>query len=217
MSFFDLINQYAQVINFALLIAIIGWLFNLTKLSREAIEETTEAKLALKDTEIGKKDLELQFKSQAIADLKHNQDVEKKRFEELLKVQEANRLQIADLQKKASEFQIEAMDKKRELEFAKQRFSLLEQLFSLGQKEQPDMEKTRNLFEEQMRILDQQEKVATTEGERAKIRENKQQIADFLKRAVPYTTMAASLLINPQVQSAFKTWWNASEASEENP
>ncbi len=46
------LNQYANLINFVLLVAIVGWLFLLTQHYKEAITERFEARLAAKDVEI---------------------------------------------------------------------------------------------------------------------------------------------------------------------
>ena len=52
MEILNTLSQYANLINFALLITIIGWLFTLTQQYKEAIKEKFESKLASKDVEI---------------------------------------------------------------------------------------------------------------------------------------------------------------------
>lgn len=52
MEILDVLNQYANLINLALLITIIGWLFALTQIYKENIAEKFEAKLAAKDIEV---------------------------------------------------------------------------------------------------------------------------------------------------------------------
>ena len=48
----DFINQYAQLINIALLGTIIGWLFHISRLSRTALIDKYDAMLAAKDSQI---------------------------------------------------------------------------------------------------------------------------------------------------------------------
>ncbi len=52
MEILNALNQYANLINFALLITIIGWLFALTQRYKEAIKEKFEFRIASKDIEI---------------------------------------------------------------------------------------------------------------------------------------------------------------------
>ena len=52
MEIINTLTQYANLINLALLITIIGWLFTLTQQYKEAIKEKYESKVAAKDIEI---------------------------------------------------------------------------------------------------------------------------------------------------------------------
>ena len=52
MEILNALSQYANLINLALLITIIGWLFALTQIYKENITEKFDAKLAAKDIEV---------------------------------------------------------------------------------------------------------------------------------------------------------------------
>ena len=52
MEIINALSQYANLINLALLITIIGWLFALTQIYKENITEKFDAKLAAKDIEV---------------------------------------------------------------------------------------------------------------------------------------------------------------------
>jgi tetratricopeptide (TPR) repeat protein len=52
MEILNALSQYANLINLALLITIIGWLFSLTQIYKENITEKFDAKLAAKDVEV---------------------------------------------------------------------------------------------------------------------------------------------------------------------
>ncbi len=54
MELLKTINEYAQLINFVLFVAIIGWLIRISTLSRTALTDKQEAVLAKKDIEISK-------------------------------------------------------------------------------------------------------------------------------------------------------------------
>jgi hypothetical protein len=59
MVMLDFINQYAQLINVAFLIVIVGWLFQITKVTREASNEKQQSILASKESIITSKDTEI--------------------------------------------------------------------------------------------------------------------------------------------------------------
>jgi hypothetical protein len=52
MELLNILSQYANLINLALLITIIGWLFALTQSYKENITEKFESKLAAKDIKV---------------------------------------------------------------------------------------------------------------------------------------------------------------------
>jgi len=56
------LNEYANLINFGLLVAIIGWLFHISKISRKSLIDQYNAKLATKDQEIQSIRSQLQLK-----------------------------------------------------------------------------------------------------------------------------------------------------------
>ena len=143
----NFLNQYAQLINFTLFIAIIGWLFLLTKRYSDALEKKYEAQLADKDGEINRSkreivQLEETYKTktealeQTISTLKARNQTESELHKAMISTlkERQNNLQensVALLDSNKEQWRLREQGLLNEIEFQKLRILLLEEMAKL--------------------------------------------------------------------------------------
>jgi signal transduction histidine kinase len=127
MEFLKVINDYAQLINFVLFAAIVGWLVRITTISRRALTDKHDAALAAKDVKIAQ--LEKSYELAKLESDNLEKDRERLRIESADKEIDPHRLretfeflkmksdsEVEDLKKELKEIISEAELKDKELE-----------------------------------------------------------------------------------------------------